>query len=147
MGYYSKAQRTEILASQSISSVMTQVTYPLYAELQNDKQAMSNVIKRITMTLAYFSFPLLFIFLLLAKPLFIILYSERWLPSVPYFQVLCIAGIAGCLQAVNFQSISAIGKSKTMFVWTVVKRIVGIGAVVIGLLCFDMTDAFAFGGD
>lgn len=143
MGYYSKAQRTEILASQSISSVMTQVTYPLYAELQNDKQAMSNVIKRITMTLAYFSFPLLFIFLLLAKPLFIILYSERWLPSVPYFQVLCIAGLAGCLQAVNFQSISAIGKSKTMFVWTVVKRIVGIGAVVIGLLCFDMKGLLA----
>ena len=143
MGYYSKAQRTEILASQSISSVMTQVTYPLYAELQNDKQAMSNVIKRITMTLAYFSFPLLFIFLLLAKPLFIILYSERWLPSVPYFQVLCIAGLAGCLQAVNFQSISAIGKSKTMFVWTVLKRIVGIGAVVIGLLCFDMKGLLA----
>ncbi len=143
MGYYSKAQRTESLASHTISSVMTQVTFPLYAEMQNDKKAMAKVIKKITMTLAYFSFPLLFIFLLLAKPLFIILYSERWLPSVPYFQVLCIAGLAGCLQAVNYQSISAIGKSRTMFVWTVVKRIVGICAVIIGLLFYGMKGLLA----
>ena len=143
LGYYSKAQRTETLASQSISSIMTQVTFPLYAELQNDRQAMAMVIKRITMTLAYFSFPILFIFLLLAKPIFIILYSDRWLASVPYFQVLCIAGLAGCLQAVNLQSISAIGKSKTMFEWTIVKRIVGIGAVVVGLLCYGMKGLLA----
>ena len=143
MGYYSKALKTEALASHSISSVMTQVTFPLYAEMQNDKKAMASVIKKITMTLAYFSFPLLFIFLLLAKPLFIILYSERWLPSVPYFQVLCIAGLASCLQAVNYQSISAIGKSRTMFIWTLVKRIVGISAVVVGLVLWGMKGLLA----
>ena len=143
MGYYSKAQRTESLASQSISSVMTQVTYPLYAEIQDDKQALANVIKRITMTLAYFSFPLLFILLLVAKPLFVILYSARWLHSVPYFQVLCIAGLAGCLQAVNYQSIAAIGKSKIMFIWTVVKRVVGISAGVLGLVLYGMKGLLA----
>lgn len=143
MGYYSKAKKTEDLASTSISSVMSQVTYPLYAEMQDDKQALASTIKRITMTLAYFSFPLLFILLLTAKPLFVILYSERWLQSVPYFQVLCIAGLAGCLQAVNFQSISAIGKSKTMFIWTVVKRVVGISAVVLGLVFWGMKGLLA----
>ena len=143
MGYYSRAQRTESLASQSVSSVMTQVTYPLYAEMQDDKQALANVIKKITMTLAYFSFPFLFILLLVAKPLFVILYSARWLQSVPYFQVLCIAGLAGCLQAVNYQSIAAIGKSKLMFIWTVVKRVVGISAVVLGLMFYGMKGLLA----
>ena len=138
MGYYSKAKKTEDLASHSISSVMTQVTYPLYANMQDDKKALANIIKRITMTLSYFSFPLLFILLLVAKPVFVILYSERWLQSVPYFQVLCIAGLASCLQAVNFQSIAAIGKSKIMFIWTVVKRMVGISAVIVGLLFWGM---------
>ena len=138
MGYYSKAHGVERLASLSISSVMTQVTYPLYAEAQDDKFVMANMIKRITMTLAYLSFPLMFILLLIAKPLFILLYSERWLPSVPYFQILCFAGLAGCLQSVNLQSISAIGKSKTMFVWTMLKRIVGISAIIFGLLSFGI---------
>ena len=138
MGYYSKAQGTEKLASHSISGVMTQVTYPLYSEAQDDKEKLTNMIRRITMTLSYITFPLMFILLLCAKPIFVFLYSDRWLQSVPYFQVLCIAGLAGCLQSVNLQSIAAIGKSKEMFLWTVLKRIVGIGAVVLGFFGFGM---------
>lgn len=143
MGYYSKALGTEKLASHSISEVMTQVTYPLYAQVQDDKQALINMIRRITMTLSYITFPLMFILLLCAKPLFVLLYSDRWLQSVPYFQVLCLAGLATCMMAVNLQPIAAIGKSKTMFVWTVVKRVLGIGFVVSGLFLWGMKGLLA----
>ena len=143
MGYYSKASGTEKLASQSISSVLTQVTYPLYAEVQDNIAALSNMVKRLTMTLAYITFPLMFILLLCAKPLFVLLYSDRWLQSVPYFQVLCLAGMAGCLQAANLMAISAIGKSKTMFIWTLLKRVIGIGAVVLGMAFFGMKGLLA----
>jgi len=138
LGYYSKAGRTEYMASNSISSVISQVAFPLYAEVQDDKYKLVQMIKRMTMTLSYITFPMMFILLLCAKPIFILLYSDRWLESVPYFQVLCVAGLAICLQAVNLMSISAIGKSKTMFKWTVVKRIAGISFVVIGLYCWGM---------
>lgn len=138
MGYYSKAHGTEKLASTSISQVMTQVTYPLYAEVQDNMEALSNMIKRLTMTLSYISFPLMFVLLLCAKPLFLILYSDRWIQSVPYFQVLCIAGLGTCIQAVNYQSIAAIGKSRLMFNWTIVKRAMGIGFVIGGLLLWGM---------
>ena len=138
MGYYSKANATERLASTSISKVLTQVTYPLYAEMQDDKTALGNMIKKITLTLSYITFPLMFILLLCAKPIFILLYSERWADSVPYFQVLCIAGLAYSLQSVNYQSVAAIGKSRTMFVWTFVKRAMGILFVVAGLLLDGM---------
>ena len=138
MGYYSKAEGTEKLASNSISGIMTQVTYPLYAEVQDNKVAMSNIIKRLTMTLAYITFPLMFILLLCAKPIFVLLYSDRWLQSVPYFQVLCIAGLAGCLQAVNVQSVLALGKAKLVFWWTLFKRVFGISAIVLGLVWFGM---------
>ena len=90
------------------------------------------------MTLSYITFPLLFILLLCAKPIFVLLYSDRWLPSVPYFQILCIAGLAYCLQSVNLQTISAIGKSKTMFWWSLIKRGIGIGIIVGGLMLFGM---------
>ncbi len=143
MGYYSKAQGTEKLASTSIASVMTQVTYPLYAEAQDDKQKLANMIRRITMTISYITFPLMFVLLLCAKPLFVLLYSDRWLQSVPYFQVLCIAGLAYCLQSVNNQSIAAIGKSRVMFIWTIVKRVIGIGLMIGGLLLFGMKGLLA----
>ena len=138
MGYYSKAVGTEHLASSSISSIMTQVTYPLYAEAQSDLEKLSNMIRRLTMTIAYLTFPLLFVLLLTAKPIFLLLYSDRWLPSVPYFQVLCFAGMGACLMSVNTQPIAAIGKSKLMFTWTLVKRAIGITAIVGGLFLFGM---------
>ena len=138
MGYYSKAFSTEKLASQSISQVMTQVTYPLYAEAQDDREKMVNMIKHLTVTLSYITFPLMFILLLCAEPIFLFLYSDRWLHSVPYFQILCVAGLGTCIQAVNYQSIAAIGKSRAMFIWTLIKRSVGIAFVIIGLLVWGM---------
>lgn len=138
MGYYSKANGLERLASTSISSVMTQVTYPLYAEAQDNKVQLANMIRRITMTLSYLTFPLMFILLLCAKPIFVLLYSDRWLNSVPYFQVLCLSGLALCLQSVNNHAVAAVGESRSMFIWTVVKRAVGIGFVIVGLVFFGM---------
>lgn len=138
MGYYSKAKSTEELASTSISSIMDQVTYPLYSEYQNDRNLLINVIKRITLMIAYITFPMMFLLILLAKPVFVLLYSERWLYSVPYFQVLCLAGIAICLQGANYNAIAALGKSKIMFRWTLIKRGVGLCLVVGGLAAFGM---------
>ena len=133
MGYYSKARGTEKLASMSISQSLTQITFPLYAEVQDDKQRLIALIKRLTGVIAYVTFPLMFVLILVAKPVFILLYSVRWLPSVPYFQILCIAGIAICLQSVNLQAISAIGKSKTVFSWTLIKRAIGLVLVIGGM--------------
>ena len=138
MGYLSKAVGTEQLASNSISSIMTQVTYPLYAKVQDDKDAMTNMIRRLTMTISYVTFPLMMVLLLTAKPIFVLLYSDRWLPSVPYFQIMCIVGLSSCLQAVNTQTIAAIGKSKLMFLWTFVKRTFGMIFMIGGLFLYGM---------
>lgn len=134
MGYYSKASTTTKYATLSISGVMIQTTYPLYAAVQDDKERLINMVKRITSTLAYLSVPMLCLLILIAKPLFILLYSDRWIESVPYFQILCIGGIAGCLLSVNQQTIAAIGKSRVFFVWTVVKECAGILLQVVGLI-------------
>ena len=138
MGLYSKANSTERLASTSISQIMMQVTFPLYAEVQDDLRRLSNMVRQLTMSVSYLTFPLIFILILCAKPIFVLLYSERWLGSVPYFQILCLSGLAYCMQSVNHQSITAIGKSKLLFVWTFVKRLVGILFVVGGLLMAGM---------
>lgn len=138
MGYYSKANSTERLASSSISQIMTQVTFPLYSEVQNDLKKLGAMIRQLSMTVSYLTFPLMFILILCAKPIFVLLYSDRWVDSVPYFQVLCLSGLAYCMQSVNYQSISAIGKSRLLFVWTFIKRIIGILFVVGGLLLFGM---------
>lgn len=138
MGYYTKATTTSQYATLSIAGVMIQTTYPLYASVQDDRDRLINLVKRITSTLAYISIPFLCVLIIIAKPLFLLLYSERWLACVPYFQVLCFGGIAGCLLSVNQQAIAAIGKSRIFFVWTVVKECAGITLQVVGLTVWGM---------
>ena len=138
MGYYSKAYSTEKLASQSISQVLTQVTYPLYAEAQDDKTVMKRMLNRLSTSIAYITFPLMFMLMLVAKPLYVLLYSDRWLESVPYFQILCLVGLGVCLQSVNLQTISAIGKSKTMFIWALIKQGLGLSFIIGGLFFYGI---------
>jgi O-antigen/teichoic acid export membrane protein len=138
MGYYTKASTTSKYATLSVSGVMIQTTYPLYASVQDDKERLANMVKRITSTLAYITVPMLSLLILIAKPMFVLLYSDRWLSCVPYFQILCIGGMAGCLQAVNQQTVAAIGKSKVFFVWTVVKQSIGIALQVVGLIVWGI---------
>ena len=143
MGYYSKARDTEFLAATSVSKVMMQVTYPLYSEVQDNRAALQNMLKRLTTSIAYITFPMMLLLLLCAKPIFILLYSERWVASIPYFQVLCISGMATCLHSAQLQSVAAIGKSKVMFMGMVVKRIVGLSATIGGLFFFGMKGLMA----
>ncbi len=138
MGFYSKAKSTEKLASTSISSSLNQVTYPIYAELQDDIPALINMIRKIVLMIAFITFPLMYLLILEAKEIFILLYSDKWIDSVPYFQILCFAGAAQCLQAANLQPINAIGKSKTTFTWNLLKRFIGINMVIGGFIFYDI---------
>lgn len=138
LGYYIKATTTNGYSSTFISNVISQVSYPVLAEVQNDKHQMINILNRFITVIAFVTFPLMLLLLLLAKPIFIILYSERWLPCVPYFQLLCISGIAICLQNINYYAIAAIGKGKILFKWTMVKRVIGLILVVGGLWIWEI---------
>ena len=138
LGYFSKAQGTEATVSSTISGIMTSVTYPLYAEVQDDMLRMHNMIKHLTSTIAYLTFPFMTIMILVAKPAFIFLYSNRWIQCVPYFQILCLTGMGICLSSVNNQSIAAVGKSKVMFTWTIIKRSVSIIIMFFSLFIFGI---------
>ena len=133
MGYYSKAQSTESLASNFISSVIDQVSYPVLAEAQRDMNMMRHMLSKFIGVLAFLSFPIMALLIILAKPVFVLLYTEKWLNSVPYFQLLCFAGMAICLQGINYYAVAAIGKSNVMFRATLFKRVVGLLLVVLGL--------------
>ena len=131
LGYYSKAKGTEQLSSSFISSVIDQVCYPVFSEIQSDKNKMVVVIRRFTTSLFFLTTPIMLVLILTAKPVFLMLYSDRWMASVPYFQILCIGGIVSCLININYFAIAAIGKSKTLFNWTLIKRISGLISLLI----------------
>lgn len=138
LGYYTQAYKLEDVASHSISSVVEQVAYPVFSKVQSDNDGLKNVIYRLILSIAYVTFPMMFILVLIAEPLIGLLYGEKWLPSVPYFQIICIGGIAVCLQGVTYLAIASIGKSKELFLWTIIKRGLGMILLIAGMVLFGM---------
>ena len=133
MGYYTQARKLEEIASHSFSNVIEQVSYPILSKFQDDNMAMQSVLKKLISVLTYIMFPLMSIIILLAEPIVLILYGEKWLPSVPYLKILCIAGIAICIQGIYYYAVASKGKSKDLFLWTIIKRVLGLLAIVIGM--------------
>lgn len=133
MGYYSQARKLEEVVSNSLSQVVDQVAYPVLAEAQHDRAYMQVILKKLVTSLAFVVFPLMLVMALAARPLIVLVYSAKWLPAVPYFQILCVAGMASCLQGINYYAVAAIGKSGSLFRWTLVKRGFGLLFLIGGL--------------
>lgn len=138
LGYYTQAYKLEDVVSHSISSVVDQVAYSVFSKVQSDNDGLKNIIYRLILSIAYVTFPMMLILVLIAEPLIGLLYGEKWLPSVPYFQITCIGGIAVCLQGVTCLAIASIGKSKELFLWTIIKRGFGMILLIAGMVLFGM---------
>lgn len=133
MGLYTQAYRLEGSAATATSSIIDQVTYPILASYQDDRSKFLSALKRFIQIPAYICSLVMMIMIVIAKPLIILLYSSKWVDCVPYFQILCTAGLAVCLQGSANNAIAAIGKSKVFFVWTIIKRSLTIILCVIGI--------------
>lgn len=138
MGLYTQAYRLEGSASTATSSIINQVTYPVLASLQDDKKQFIGALKRFIQIPAFVCSLVIMIMIVVAKPFIILLYSEKWIDCVPYFQILCTAGLAVCLQGAANNAIAAIGKSKVLLKWTIIKRTLTIVLCVIGIFVGGM---------
>lgn len=138
MGLYSQAYRLEGSAATATSSIIDQVTYPVLASYQDDRPSFISALKRFIQIPAYVCSLVMMVMIVVAKPLIILLFSEKWVGCVPYFQILCTSGLAVCLQGSANNAIAAIGKSKVFFRWTIIKRTLTIILSVAGILIGGM---------
>lgn len=134
MGFYSKAHSLEEIPSKGISDVIMQVTYPVFSKIQDDKERLKNALRTIVSATAFITIPIMILLIVIAKPLIILLFSDRWIESIPYFQILCLAGIAMSIQGINYNVVAAVGHSKTIFKWVIIKRAIGLCFLGLGLI-------------
>jgi len=131
VGFYSKADGLQMLPVRLISRIVSKVTYPLFSEIQNDDIRLKDVYKRIMQMVIFLVAPTLIILGVLAEPIFRFLYTEKWLPAVPYFQILCAAGILYPIHAYNLQILNVKGRSDLFFKLEVVKKLLLIIVILI----------------
>ena len=133
MGYYTQARKLSVVPTQSISFVVSQVTFPVLSRLQQSKDQLFTAVRKTLTCMNFVNFPLMLLLVVIAEPLVIFLFSDKWMESIPYFRILCLSGLFNCLQSVNYQVVCAVGRSRDVFIWNVIKMVAGISFILIGM--------------
>ncbi|PST83262.1 flippase [Pedobacter yulinensis] len=145
LGYYARADALSQLPVASISTVIGKVTYPMFSEIQDDHPRLKQLYKKIMQQVIFWNAPVLVCLALVAKPLIVVLLTERWLPAVPYFQILALAGVLYPMHAYNLNILKVKGRSDLVLRLEIIKKVfcvAGIAMVlpfgIYGLLYFQL---------
>jgi O-antigen/teichoic acid export membrane protein len=111
LGYYTTAEKYSDLLAQSISSVTQQVTYPILASLQDDKERMVSVYKRLIHMTVFFIFPVMTLLSLLADPFVRIFLTDKWASVVPLLKWMAFAKVFYPIKVINTNILNANGRS------------------------------------
>ncbi len=130
LGYYSRGREMALTPGLMVSKILNRVAFPALAELQDDRKKLVVAIRRALTMLAFFSFPAAVGLAVVAKPLVIVLLTDKWLPSVPILQVLCVAGALYPLQVIHLNTLKAIGRSDLILRLEIAKKILLITSLV-----------------
>ena len=133
MGLYTQARRLEEAVATTMSSVVDQVSYPVFAEVQENKERLLLVVRKIITVSAYVCFPVMFLLMLVAEPIIAMLYLEKWLACVPYFRILCVAGLMTCIYNLNYFAVAAVGRSKSLFRLNILQSVISIVLMLLGV--------------
>lgn len=136
LGYYTRADTLKQFPISNISSILSKVTFPIFAEIKNDDQRLRNVYKEMMQLVIFIIAPLLVMMGVIADPLFRFLFTEKWLPAAPYFQILCINGILYPLHSYNLNILLIKGRSDLVLRLEIAKKII---------LCLIIVAAIPFG--
>jgi O-antigen/teichoic acid export membrane protein len=115
----------------NLSSVVGRVTFPVFSSMQDDKAQLKRGTRKAVAALAMFNFPIMIGMAVVAKPLVLVLLTAKWLPCVPYLQLLCVGGMLYPLHTINLNVLIAQGRSDLHFRLEILKKILLTAAIVL----------------
>ena len=93
VAYFNQAKKYQEIPFLAISNTFRSVAMLILSETNNENERMKRIVSKMMKSIAFIAFPLGFIMILLAEPLFYLFFKEKWLSSVPFFQALTLAGM------------------------------------------------------
>jgi len=153
LGYYTKAKQYPQLFSNTLTTILESVSFPVLSSLQDSPKQMISVYRRFMRVIVFFVMPSLTLFAVLAEPIIHILLTDKWLPAVPLLQWLCFARMITPISSLNMNILNAIGRSDLFLKIDIAKIPVaiivlfitvpmGVTAIVIGNLVTTFINFF-----
>ncbi len=131
LGFFNRAKSLDqMIVAYSAGSLMS-VVFPLLSKVQNDLPRFQNIVIKSLGIISFITFLLIGGVYLVSEELIVFLFSEKWLPSVPYLKILILSGFGYAIGAILVNVLISRGDSKAYFKIGIYKKIpIGINLYI-----------------
>lgn len=110
LGFYQVAYRISNITATEITYIITQVTFPAYSKIQDNKERLREAYLKVLSIVCFVAIPLATAIIVFSRDFTIIFMKDKWLPMVPVLQILSIAGLFRALAATATPVFYAVGR-------------------------------------
>ena len=142
LGFFQRAKSLDQMIIQYSSGSLMNVLFPLLSRVQNDLQYFQSIVIKALGAISIVTFFLLGIMYLSAGELIVLLYSDKWLPSVAYFKLLVLSGFAYPVSALLVNVLGSRGNSKVWLRLEIYKKLIAV--VTLSILYFWEIEMFLY---
>lgn len=132
-GFYTRADTLRKMPSQLFAGILQNVSLPVLANLQDDPIRLKSSYKNLIQTAMLLNLTVMTGIIITANQLILFLFGQKWLPSVPYLQILCISSLIYPLQSLNLNILSVKGRSDLHLKLEIIKKILLLPVFSLGI--------------
>lgn len=114
LGFYTKGKQLPTMLKTNLTTSLISVLFPGMSLVNDETEKIRMLSRRSVRMLSYIIFPLMAGLLIVARPLTIVLYTEKWVPMVPFVWIVCIEAMISVPGTIALQSVKAFGRSDLM---------------------------------
>lgn len=133
LGQYTRASEFANLLSSNITSVVQRVSYPVLAQVQDDKKRMIGAYRKVIKTTMFLTAVCLFSLGAVSEPFLYCLIGPQWGLAAKYLPYICVFMSLYPLQAINLNMLKVQGRSDLFLYLEIIKKIIAIGPICLGI--------------
>lgn len=133
LGYYTRAYGYSSLPPTVLTGVLSRVTLPVLSRIQDDDERLARVYRQMLRLSAFVVFPLMTGLALLARPLIVLMITDKWLPCVEYMRLLCFAFMLYPIHALNLSLLQVKGRSDWFLRLEIIKKGLMLALLVVAI--------------
>ncbi len=126
LGNYSRASHWANLGSKNFTGILSGVSFPVLAKIQDDDKRLESIYRRMIRTSCFIIFPIMIGMSAVAHPLTLVVIGEKWEFSAYLLQIICFSLMWYPVHSLNLNLLMVKGRSDLFLKLEIIKKIMGI---------------------
>lgn len=121
LAYFERGKQLPALVMENINTSVQTVLFPAFSQEQDNRQKVTSMLSRSTRTCNLFILPIMMWIIVCAEQIIRFLLTDKWIGTVPYIQLFCIAYMLMPIQIANIEAIKSQGRSDIILKLSIIK--------------------------